>query len=125
MEKSCESFSHLNSGIRRICWHISMPSSDKPKNETQEKSNAETQRTQRRRRAAAEQWNNARPLPVGLTFVANRCGTTPGSRFRSSWIYLISKAFAPDSIFGMDGFACAVLGVIAVSALLISILQNL
>src|ERR1700675_3782296 len=59
MEKSCESFSHPNSGIRRICWHISMPSSDKPKNETQEKSNAETQRTQRKRRAEAEQCSSA------------------------------------------------------------------
>src|SRR6267142_2923089 len=59
MEKSCESFSHLNSGIRLTCWRISMASSDKPKNEIQEKSNAETQRTQSKRTAEAEKCSAA------------------------------------------------------------------
>src|SRR3979490_762602 len=59
MEKSCESFSHLNSGIHLTCWRISMASSDKPKNEIQEKSNAETQRTQSKRTAEAEKCSAA------------------------------------------------------------------
>src|SRR5438309_1282384 len=31
-----------------------------------------------------------------------------GSRFLSSWMSLISKAFGPDSIFGMDNFEKAI-----------------
>src|SRR6267143_1192488 len=60
-EKSCENFSHPNSGIHRICWRISTPSSDKPKNEHQEDN-----QTQRRREFPEQIQENAQPLPLVL-----------------------------------------------------------
>ena len=60
-EKSYENSSHPNSGIHRICWRISTPSSDKPKNEHQKDN-----QTQRRREFPEQIQENAQPLPLVL-----------------------------------------------------------
>src|SRR6266478_860196 len=62
-EKSCENFSHPNSGIHRICWRISTPSSDKPKNEHQKDN-----QTQRHREFPEQIQENAHPLSLALFF---------------------------------------------------------